>query len=167
MKAEWMGRYRDLVAMLVQHTNIVARSAFEAYEISEGVFLTHVGWQVLEYLMEHEDDVDCMNRVSECLGIPQSSFSKIARQLTDLKLVERYQRSGNRKSIILKPTPLAKKIYDRNSRFLLEQYFFPFFEKLEAVDDASLACVTEALAILNARLSYQEPAPKDELIKLE
>ena len=154
-----MGRYRDLVAMLVQHTNIVARSAFEAYEISEGVFLTHVGWQVLEYLMEHEDDADCMNRVSECLGI--------ARQLTDLKLVERYQRSGNRKSIILKPTPLAKKIYDRNSRFLLEQYFFPFFEKLEAVDDASLACVTEALAILNARLSYQEPAPKDELIKLE
>lgn len=167
MKAEWMGRYRELVAMLVQHSNTVARSAFESYEISEGVFLTHVGWQVLEYLIEHEDEPSCMNHVSEALGIPQSSFSKVARQLTDQGLVARYQRSANRKNIILKPTPLARQIYEQNSSFLLERYFRPFFEKLEAVDDASLACVTEALAVFNARLSRPEPAPEDEIIKLE
>ena len=75
MKAEWMGRYRELVAALVQHSNTVARTASEFSEISEGVFLTPVAWQVLEYLIEHEDEPSCMSRISGALGIPQSVSS--------------------------------------------------------------------------------------------
>lgn len=111
MQTEWMGRYRPLVAALVQHSNITARAASHSNEIGEGVFLNTVSWQVLEYLIEHEDDASCMNHISGALGIPQSSFSKIARQLTDLGLVERYQSTGNRKNIILKSTEKAHRIY--------------------------------------------------------
>ncbi len=167
MKAEWMGRYRELVAALVQHSNTVARMASEPSEVGEGVFLTPVAWQVLEYLIEHEDEPSSMSRISGALGIPQSSFSKVARQLTDLGLVERYQRSANRKNIILRPTSLAQQVYEHHSSVLLEEIFLPFFEALKPLDDSALDCLTRALAVFNKSLSRPENAADDELIKLE
>lgn len=167
MRTEWMGRYRELVAALVQHSNVTARTALEIHKTEKSLFLPQVPWQVLEYLIEHEGDDACMNHISEALGIPQSSFSKVARQLTDLGLVERYQRSANRKNIILKPTPLALEIYESQSRFVLDRFFRPFFDALEPLDDASLACVTEALRALNDRLSPPPPPPEEALIKME
>ena len=97
-----MGRYRELVAVLVQHSNITARAAAQPQELAEGVRMTSVTWQVLEYLIEHENDDACMIHISDTLGIPQSSFSRIARQLTELGLVARYRTTANRKNVILK-----------------------------------------------------------------
>ena len=55
MDSEWMGRYRNLVAALVQHSNIVMKASSEKAEVSRGIFLNPNEWQILEYLVEHRD----------------------------------------------------------------------------------------------------------------
>ena len=160
-----MGRYRPLVAALVQHSNITSRP--QDMDIGEGVYLNSVAWQVLEYLIEHEGEADCMNRVSETLGIPQSSFSKMARRLTALGLVERFRTAGNRKNIILRPTEKAHRLYDSFSHTIFERSFRPFFEALDTVDDEALARFTAALNRLNGQLAQDGPAPEAELIPLD
>ena len=168
MQTEWMGRYRPLVAVLVQHSNITARAASHSNEIGEGVFLNTVSWQVLEYLIEHRDDASCMTHIHEALGIPQSSFSKIARQLTDLGLVERYQSTANRKNIILKPSEKALRLYRSFSQRIYEKDFQSFFQDLDALDDDSLAVVISALQAFNRKLcSLTEPQRPAALVKKE
>lgn len=168
MQTEWMGRYRPLVAALVQHSNITARAAARSNEIGEGIFLNTVSWQVLEYLIEHGDDASCMTHIHEALGIPQSSFSKIARQLTDLGLVERYQSTANRKNIILKPSEKALRLYRSFSQRIYEKDFQPFFEDLDALDDESLAVIISALQAFNRRITgLTEPQRPATLVKKE
>lgn len=168
MQTEWMGRYRPLVAALVQHSNITARAAARSNEIGEGIFLNTVSWQVLEYLIEHGDDASCMTHVHEALGIPQSSFSKIARQLTDLGLVARYQSTANRKNIILKPSEKALRLYRSFSQRIYEKDFQPFFEDLDALDDESLAVIISALQAFNRRITgLTEPQRPATLVKKE
>ena len=168
MQTEWMGRYRPLVAALVQHSNITARAAARSNEIGEGIFLNTVSWQVLEYLIEHGDDASCLTHVHEALGIPQSSFSKIARQLTDLGLVERYQSTANRKNIILKPSEKALRLYRSFSQRIYEKDFQSFFQDLDALDDESLAIVISALQAFNRKLTtLTEPQRPAALVKKE
>ena len=168
MQTEWMGRYRPLVAALVQHSNITARAAARSNEIGEGIFLNTVSWQVLEYLIEHGDDASCMTHVHEALGIPQSSFSKIARQLTDLGLVARYQSTANRKNIILKPSEKALRLYRSFSQRIYEKDFQSFFQDLDALDDESLAIVISALQAFNRKLTtLTEPQRPAALVKKE
>ena len=161
MRVEWMGRYRELVAVLVQHSNITARAAAQPQELEEGVRMNSVTWQVLEYLIEHENDDACMIHISDTLGIPQSSFSRIARQLTELGLVARYRTTVNRKNVILKPSEKALQVYASVSPILFERDFREFFESLDSLDDEAIAAFTSALRGLNARLTRlhvpQEP----------
>ena len=152
MQTEWMGRYRPLVAALVQHSNITARAAARSNEIGEGIFLNTVSWQVLEYLIEHGDDASCMTHVHEALGIPQSSFSKIARQLTDLGLVERFRRPTNRKNVILRATPLGRELYMHQIEAMKAAGFSAFFETLDGLDDETIACFTLALNRLSGQV---------------
>ena len=166
MKLEWMGRYRELVALLVQHSNITARAATQPLQLSPDLRMSSVSWQVLEYLIEHEDDDACMIRLSESLGIPQSSFSKIARQLTEQGLVARYRTTANRKNIILKPTEEARELYASVSPVLFERAFRRFFESLDGLDDASLSVFTAALRGLNEQLCLMgEPQAPAALVK--
>ena len=165
LHTDWMGRYRALVAALVQHSNITSRA--QILDIGEGVCISSVSWQVMEYLIEHEEETDCMNRVSEALGIPQSSFSKIARHLTTLGLVERFRTAGNRKNIILCPTEKARRLYDSFSRSIYEHNFRPFFEALDSLDGETLANFTEALNLLNGQLAKNGSSPEAELIPLD
>lgn len=148
-----MGRYRQLVAALLQHANLSARIFSYPHEVAEGLRLRPHAWQVLEYLIEHEAEADCMNRVSEALGIPQSCFSRIARQLTELGLAARFRTSANRKNIILKPTDRAREIYRSHSQQVLENVFRCFFEQLDQLDDASIAVFTQALGGMNQTIS--------------
>ena len=166
MKTEWMGRYRPLVAALVRHSNGVVRGQGSKREYPEGISLSSTEWQVLEYIVEHENDDDCMLFISESLGIPQSTFSKAVKTLSSLGLIDRYQMINNRKNIILKPTKRGSEVYETRAQMIYEKNFKPFFEALETVDDETLGVIVNALNILNTifdKPQYQ----KDKLVKLE
>ena len=168
MQLEWMGRYRELVAALILNENIVSRNMSVRVPMYQGIGLIAQEWQTLEYLIEHGDDASCMTHIHEALGIPQSSFSKIARQLTDLGLVERYQSTANRKNIILKPSEKALRLYRSFSQRIYEKDFQSFFQDLDALDDDSLAVVISALQAFNRKLcSLTEPQRPAALVKKE
>lgn len=166
MGTEWMGRYRPLVAALVRHTNIVQRTFSKRAPLTEGISLTAQEWQVFEYILEHQEDDSCMNCISEQLGIPQSTFSKIAKLLCELGLVDKYQAENNRKNIILRPSDMGAEIYRRHAAAINQASFKGFFSELESLSDDELAVFTAALEKLDRALSQDEPEKqKPRLIK--
>ncbi|MBQ8536491.1 MAG: winged helix-turn-helix transcriptional regulator [Clostridia bacterium] len=151
MKPDWMGRYRPLVRALVQHTNTASRNAGQKKEFAPGVMLSSQEWQVLEYLIEHEDEDENMLYISERLGIAQSSLSKYTKTLCCEKLVERYHILGNRKSIILKATDKGRQVYDYRSDHVNPALFAPLFEGLDSLPDEVILQVSQAIEAFNIR----------------
>lgn len=168
MVTSWMGRYRGIVAALVRHGNMAARSQFTRNEISPGLSLTHQEWQVLEYIIEHETDDETMTQISERLAIPQSSFSKISKLLFEEKLIARYRVFGNRKNIVLKATPYGKEVYESYSQTIMTNVFQAFFENLSDISDADLAKLAHAIEELDQTVTNAtEKDAKKELIEID
>ena len=168
MIVSWMGRYREIVAAFVRHGNTVARFLNTRGEIYPGIFLSHQEWQVLEYIIEHESDDSNMNRISERLAIPQSSFSKIIKLLCDYHLVAKYRLSDNRKNIILKATQAGIKVYESYSEVIRSGTFQRLFEALSVLSDEDLSIVAKALNELDDGIGDDlSKACKRELIPVE
>lgn len=151
MKPDWMGRYRPLVRALVQHTNTASRNAGMKKEFAPGVMLSSQEWQVLEYLIEHEDETENMLYISERLGIAQSSLSKYTKTLCKEKLVERFHIVGNRKSIILKATEKGRQVYEYRNDHVNSELFAPLFEGLNSLPDEVIEQVAQAITDFNIR----------------
>ena len=166
MKTEWMGRYRPLVAALVRHSNGVMRSQSTRREYPEGICLSSTEWQVLEYIVEHENDDDCMLFISERLSIPQSTFSKAVKTLSSLGLVDKYQMLSNKKNIILKPTKRGNEVYEERAKMIAEKNFRAFFEALEDISDKDLETMVNAINILNGVFGKPQDQ-KETLVKIE
>ncbi|MBR3237845.1 MAG: winged helix DNA-binding protein [Oscillospiraceae bacterium] len=163
---EWMGRYRPLISALVQHVNTVSKGS-QALHIYQDLYLVPHEWQVLEYIVEHRDDDECMNNMIQSLAIPQSSFSRIQKKLHSMGLIERYQTRENRKNIILKPTELAITAYRYHSQQMYRKLFKPFFDELEGFSDEELARFVHALEILSAGAQKEEIEKRSVLIRLD
>ncbi len=161
----WMGRYRPLVSALVYHGNNVSRTLSVRMPLRNGIALTQTEWQILEDLLEHERDDDCMSRIAERLGIPQSSLSKAVKALCGLGLVVRFRRGRNRKNVILRPTPLGRELYREQIPAILERCFGAFFETLKDFSDAELEAAVKAVRLLARGI---EGSPEQEpLIPLD
>ena len=158
-----MGRYRPLVAALVQHTNINEQKAGARFALAPGVTVSLHEWQILEYIILHETDDERMIYISERLGIPQSSFSKMASNLCGLGLVEKYQMEGNRKNVILKPSQKSKEIYRARTVKMRQEMFAPFFECMESWTDEDVARFTGALEVFNQTLQRLQQRDRDRL----
>ena len=159
---DWMGRYRELVAAIVQHTNVVSKSNTMRRCFYEGIYMNSNEWQVMEYIIEHRDDDEKMTRMSETLGIPQSSFSKIVKSLVTMGLVERFRNVDNKKDIILKPTALAVKVYEFHAEQSYRETFKPFFDALEGT-------VAKAITLLSGHITEdaEQQPEKKPLIRIE
>lgn len=163
MYESWMGRYREFIAALVYHTNSSCRQLSVRTDWDD-ISLSSQEWQILEYIVEHSDDDSNMIHVSERLGIPQSSFSKQTKALIQYGLVEKYQRKGNKKNIILKASPFGLEQYKKISQRLYETVFSAAFNRLEELSDDQLKTVAEAIYLLTD--GFSEPDNNDALIKI-
>lgn len=147
---QWMGRYRELVAALIQHSNLNARTFKELVPFSQDIALTVTELQVLEVIIESRN-IDKMSMISDRLCVPQSSFSKIVSRLCSYDLVQKYQMVGNKKNIILRPTEKAEKLYaDFSENYSSKNLFMSFFNDLKDVDDEVINTFTKAICSLNA-----------------
>ncbi|MBQ7182943.1 MAG: winged helix-turn-helix transcriptional regulator [Clostridia bacterium] len=161
MGTEWMGRYRPLVAALVRHANINQRISAIYVPVSGDICLRSQEWQVFEYILEHMDDDSHMNMISERLGIPQSTFSKIVKSLCGYGLVDKYQSAANRKNILLRPSEKGLRVYRDHSEDMERIIFEPFFSALDGMSDGDIRSFTEAVELLNDRLIHgDEKAPE-------
>ncbi len=152
---EWMGRYRPVVAAIVQHVNIVSKKGV-LHHIYEDIYLSPNEWQVLEYIVEHKDEDKYMNNIVEALAIPQSSFSRIQKKLCELGLLDQFQRSDNRKNVILKPTEYALQAYNYHSQEIYETIFKRFFEDLSGFSDEQLLTFSRAIKHMSSGAEEEE-----------
>ena len=149
MDMHWMGRYRKLVMALVQHSNITMRGAGIKDRITDDIWLNAHEWQVLEYIIEHAEDDAYMNRISEVLGLPQSSFSRSVSLLSSYGLVEKYQTESNRKNVLLRPTEKGILVYKEKYSQLDNELFEVLFKSLDRFDDETIKGFSEALLAFN------------------
>ena len=163
---EWMGRYRPVVAALVQHSNAATKGG-RLHHIFEDIYLSPNEWQVLEYIVEHREDDEHMANMISARAIPQSSFSRIQKKLCSMGLLERFQMQDNKKNVILKPTGQALKAYDYHSAALYGQLFKPFFDELEGFSDEELNRFARAIENLSGRMESEEPKKTGILVKIE
>ncbi len=163
---EWMGRYRAVVAALVQHVNAVSKSGVALYTY-EDIYLTPNEWQVLEYIVEHREDDENMANMISSLAIPQSSFSRIQKKLCSMGLLERFQTLDNRKNVILKPTELALKAYAFHSEELYRLMFKPFFDELKDFSDEQLERFAHAIETLSKGAYREEGKKRAKLVRME
>ena len=166
MESEWMGRYREIVAAVVRHGNVVLRTQNNSRDIGNGVVLKQQSWQILEYIVEHDNKRFSMNDISYQLNIPQSTFSRTVKMLCEEGLVEKYQMINNRKNIILKPTEKGIELYRIIAGNSVEPIFRDFFEALKDVSDEDLHRVAVAIEKLDNNL-IPERNEEIEMIRLE
>ena len=161
MDMNWMGRYRTLVMALVQHSNITMRGVGIKDRITDDIWLNAHEWQVLEYIIEHTEDDAYMNRMSEVLGLPQSSFSRSVSLLSSYGLVEKYQTESNRKNVLLRPTEKGIQVYKDKYSQLDNELFADFFKSLDGFDDETIKRFSEALLAFNKVLTDDEDMQRD------
>lgn len=166
MSTEWMGRYREILAALVLHGNVVMRSYTATIDIGEGILLNQQQWQILEYIVEHRDKLFNMIDISYRLNIPQSTFSKTVKILCDNGLVEKYQAVNNRKNIILRPTEKGLHCYESKAAKNAESTLKGFFDALKDVSDEDLHAVAKAIEALDNDL-LPERKNEIEMIRVE
>jgi DNA-binding MarR family transcriptional regulator len=144
MKLEWLGRYRELLRRQIRYNNIYARTCNDSIEDADGISLTAQQWQTLESIVEFEDENQNMVSLSALLGIPASSFSKQVRFLQNQGLVDKYQKKGNRKDIILKPTEKGRLCYQKRTS-TIKALWEERFSLLDRLSDEDLSLVEEYL----------------------
>ncbi len=167
MEIDWMGRYRPLVAALVLHSNIVNRGQNERMDCGHGVMLTPQEWQVLEFIVEHDDAYFNMIEIARQIGIPQSSFSRIVKTLHDADLITKYRVAGNKKNVILRSSELGQEIYRGRATDINRDYFKVLFRELEPISDEDIKIFTKALNRFTRSLPTAKDSQEVELIEID
>lgn len=162
---EWMGRYRPLVQLLVQNANQSVRFVTEKRTPPPGACSCSQEWQVLEFIIEHEDSEDNMRCIADMLGIAKSSLTKYTRNLCQLGYVKRYRTSNNRKNIILRATEEGRAHYSENVEKMMRPLWDRFFEELDGIPQEYLDQFVEALRNHNIRRAT--PPANRQLIPLD
>ncbi len=171
METAWMGRYRPFVAALVRHTNLSSRVASRrTVGTAKSTHITTSEWQALEYLLEHPNEVENMAYISNQLGIATSTFSRLVRSLVGMGFVEKYQKAGNRKDIVLRITSTGREYYLKTVNEQVGPLFSMCFKELSVLNDEQLSHVTCALERISDRMvsdtADEEKAEVPRLIPL-
>ncbi len=166
MKLEWMGRYRELIRMIIKYNNLFPRNNVEMiHSERSGISLNAQQWQTLECVIEYEDTSANMAFFTKQLGFPKSTFSKNVKLLVAQGLVDRYQHVNNRKNIVLKPSEKGRALYLQNSAIILNAGWKEAFSVLEDLPDENLALFVKFMEKLAADLE-PENNKVFELMKL-
>ena len=167
METAWMGRYRDLIASLVRHVNIASTGNYERNNLGNGVLLRPVSWQTLEYSIEHIDHTDNMSDIARNLGITQSTFSKLVKELVSYGFVEKYMATNNRKNVILRPTEKGIAFYHQYNDSMNKGLFTDFMAELDSFTDEEIERFTHALDTLTNSLPPATGQSAVTLVKKE
>lgn len=160
-------RYLPLFKAIIKHVNIVSGSMNEKIPLNDHTSVTLQEWLVAELIVEQRDGYFNMVELSRMIGFPPSSFFRIVRQLQKAGLVEKYRIQSNKKSIVLRPTELAMKEYEKRSTDVREDIWGGFFSELDGFSDEEIIALTNAFNKLNDSVPFSRYTQELELIKVE
>jgi len=168
MELTWIGRYRSVVASIIRHSNVTQRIIpMRRYYKDYNLSLSIQEWQVLEFLLEHPDNTDCMAAIAYKLGIVPSTFSKCTASLVKCGLAEKYRAAGNRKNIVLRSSEKGKRFYEEHVKSVVSPLFADFFDGLSQLSDDQLNMVARSIDKLTDRLTMTEADENEVLIRIE
>ena len=102
-----------------------------------------------------------MAQIAYDLGLSTSTFSKLVSGLVRLGLVEKYQKVGNRKDVIIRASTEGKAFYEENAVKIMYPLFEKSFEMLSSLSDEQLDSVVGSMKAL--RYIQENPVVKKEL----
>ena len=149
---EWMGRYRLLVHELNRHANQNIRFLSDKRAKGKGNFQE---WQVLEYIVEHSEEMNNMHAPADALCISKASLTKYVQTLCTLGYVKKYKSTDNKKNIILRATEEGVCFYKQIVEQIMFPHFEPFFSELNDIPDVYLEKIANALRHHNQRRTYK------------
>jgi len=141
-----MGRYREFIGLLMKYVNLFSHFGSKVVTDKSGIKLNSQQWQTLECIVEYEDENKNMVFMANKTGLKKSTFSKFIKVLVKYGLVERYQRTGNRKDIILKPSEKGRIFYKERSQIILETAWHEAFTVLDKLSDENLAIIVDFMS---------------------
>jgi DNA-binding MarR family transcriptional regulator len=133
-----MGRYRELIRMLMKYNNLFSRYCSGTFVKESGLLLSAQQWQTLESIIEYEETNFNMAFYAKQLGLPKSTFSKHVKALVDMGLVDKYQQLNNKKNIVLKPSRKGRNLYRKNYAVIYEEGWKDVFKVLDSVSDENI-----------------------------
>lgn len=151
MKLEWMREHREIIRALIRYANLYAHIQTE--KLADGAEdqtpLSSQEWQTLECVLEFEGENLNMATLAGKLGIPASNFSNYVKTLVDYGFVERFQRSDNRKEIILLPTEAGRALYLARSEKIAAEWAAAFaqLDRISAQDRRRFLAFMEELTL--------------------
>lgn len=164
MELEWLGKYRGFVGKLMKFGNAYARTYNdEARTGGSPLRLSSAQIQTMECIMENEEHNPNMAEIAARLGMTPSAFSKNVKKMTERGLLEKYQTSTNRKSIIVRVSEEGKAVYRQYAQHALNMLFKDMFKKL---DDIPPEYVEQFSEILEMAANATQKPNLPTLIKL-
>lgn len=145
MQLEWLGKYRTFIESLIFYVNIYGQVYTSQGFHDTSVPCSVAQIQVLEYILENEEKNQKMAEVAKRLGISPSAFSKNVKKMVDKGLLDRYRSVNNKKDIIIKASPLGRKVYQEYVDSLWERRFKKTFEILDEIPEEYVEKFTEIL----------------------
>jgi len=162
VKLEWMGRYRELIRMIIKYNNLFFRINSGKFIENSRVQMSTQQWQTLECIIEYEDTNSNMVFFAKQLGLPKSSLSKNVAFLVANGFVDKYRQSDNGKNIVLKSTETGRSVYHQFSHLIYNEAWKEAFEVLENISDKDLGAFTLFMEKLAADLEPEN----NKIIKL-
>jgi DNA-binding MarR family transcriptional regulator len=138
MELTWIGRYRAVVAAMIRHANVAqrmlsVRQYYKNYDFS----LSPQEWQVLEFLLEHPNNTECMAAIADKLGIVPSTFSKCTASLVRCGLADKFMTKGNRKNVVLRCTEKGRQFYEEHVASFVAPYSMAFLRDYHLLPTSS------------------------------
>ena len=147
-----MGRYRELIRMIIKYNNLFYRINSEKLIDNSKIKMSAQQWQTLECVIEYEETNSNMTFFARQLGLPKSSLSKNVSFLVANGFVEKYRQSDNGKNIVLKSTEEGRSFYHQFSRLIYSEAWKEAFDVLETISDENLNAFTLFMEKLAADL---------------
>ena len=169
-----MGPYRDFVDSLVRFGNVWSQATSTPGAIKTSAFISGTELQVLEYILENEDLHQKMAEVAQRLYIPQSSFSKIVKQLVEKGLLEKYHAKGNQKDVIVQVSEKGRKVYLEYAEGAKNGKWGEMFKTLDKLPQEAVSMMTDMFNEFSSSVIYNNlndedgsVTPEDELVRIE
>lgn len=149
-ETQWLKKYRMLVHRIIYLCNASAtRFSVPQYYKTE-YKLTGTQLQVIEYALEGRDDK--MAVIADRLGITRGAFSSNVKALTEMGLMYKEHREGNKKDYYLVVTEKGKEEYRKYAECVYERCLRDVFDIADSIPEEYIEKFEQLLKIYGERL---------------
>lgn len=162
MELKWMGKYRSFFESMYCYINTYDQiySIQGFHKTSVPCSLAQI--QILEYILENEERNQKMAQVAERLGVSPATFSKNVKKMTEKGLLEKYKRENDKKDVIVKVSPLGKKVYEEYVEALMDMRFRETLKILDSIPERYIDKMSQIFKLNADSMAEQLKKMKNE-----